>query len=169
MGVFVNRDYGKFVILNTYKKHDGKRNRVYCRIKFLETGFEKEVRYDNAKKGQVKDDSRSDLFECTGYSSSREFGVWRMMMRRCYDPRHKGYKHYGGKGVTVCERWHRFKNFLEDLPEIEGFDNALFKSGKIDLDKDRKSKGKKIYSLETCMFISRSENLKGRRWAKKAS
>lgn len=30
---------------------------------------------------------------------------YRSMLRRCYDPKHPGYHKYGGKGVTVCDRW----------------------------------------------------------------
>lgn len=161
-----SRAYGEFEILDIYKKNDGKRNRTMCRIRFVETQYEKEVRYDNALAGQVKDDSQSDLFGCRGYSGSREYGVWRMMMRRCYDPKHHAYCNYGAKGVFVCDRWHVFKNFLEEIKKVEGYNEDLFKKGKLDLDKDKKSIGVKLYSLETCTFLNRSENLKGRRWAK---
>lgn len=33
------------------------------------------------------------------------YGTYRMMMYRCYDPRCKHYRHYGGRGITVCEEW----------------------------------------------------------------
>jgi len=37
------------------------------------------------------------------------------MKQRCSNPNHRHYKSYGGKGVTVCERWNTFRNFVEDL------------------------------------------------------
>lgn len=41
------------------------------------------------------------------------------MIRRCHDPEHHGYKTYGAKGVSVCDRWKDkedgLKNFLEDM------------------------------------------------------
>src|SRR5262249_30138371 len=37
------------------------------------------------------------------------------MLRRCFDPHHKDYSYYGGRGITVCERWLAFKNFLADM------------------------------------------------------
>lgn len=40
---------------------------------------------------------------------------WRSMMARCYDPKHKNYLRYGGAGVRVCERWHRWLNFKADM------------------------------------------------------
>ena len=45
---------------------------------------------------------------------------WYMMHVRCEDKNHVAYKEYGGRGITVCERWHKtnpdgWKNFLEDM------------------------------------------------------
>jgi hypothetical protein len=38
------------------------------------------------------------------------------MRARCYDPGHKAYRHYGGRGITVCERWlNSFESFLADM------------------------------------------------------
>jgi hypothetical protein len=42
---------------------------------------------------------------------------WTSMMRRCFSPNHNRYYLYGAKGVTVCERWRTFANFLEDMGE----------------------------------------------------
>jgi len=43
---------------------------------------------------------------------------WEMMKERCLNPKHKSYKAYGAKGITICERWlHSFKNFLDDMGE----------------------------------------------------
>jgi hypothetical protein len=39
------------------------------------------------------------------------------MRRRCENPGNKQYKDYGGRGIMVCERWHRFENFLADVGE----------------------------------------------------
>ena len=30
---------------------------------------------------------------------------YRSMLRRCYEPKHPGYHKYGGRGITVCDRW----------------------------------------------------------------
>jgi hypothetical protein len=52
----------------------------------------------------------------TGYKN-RAYGVWQAMHDRCTNANRKDYKYYGGKGVSVCARWHVFENFLADMGE----------------------------------------------------
>lgn len=40
---------------------------------------------------------------------------WRGMMNRCYDSKDKRYPYYGGRGIKVCDKWHNFENFYEDM------------------------------------------------------
>lgn len=43
------------------------------------------------------------------------YRCWANMMQRCYDPNSNRYQYYGGRGITVCERWHNSRNFIEDM------------------------------------------------------
>jgi hypothetical protein len=43
------------------------------------------------------------------------YKLWHGMIRRCEDPKHKDYINYGSRGVSVCERWHDFWAFLDDM------------------------------------------------------
>lgn len=53
---------------------------------------------------------------------SRTYTSWMSMHRRCCDPKTDSYPHYGGRGISVCERWDSFENFLEDMGECpDGF------------------------------------------------
>lgn len=48
---------------------------------------------------------------------TREYNSWCGMIDRCFNTARKNYKHYGGRGITVCDRWKNFSNFLEDMGE----------------------------------------------------
>jgi len=51
-----------------------------------------------------------------GKWKSREWNSWNHMKGRCLNPKHIKYKDYGGRGITVCERWRTsFANFYEDM------------------------------------------------------
>ena len=45
------------------------------------------------------------------------YARWKSMMQRCSDSTHAGFARYGGRGVSVCERWHDFPSFLTDMGE----------------------------------------------------
>lgn len=50
-----------------------------------------------------------------GQSTIPEYRVWRAMKDRCLNPKDRGYKNYGGRGIKVCERWHKYENFIADM------------------------------------------------------
>jgi hypothetical protein len=51
-----------------------------------------------------------------GLCYSPEYKVWARIRQRCYNKHNKDYKHYGGRGISVCERWlTSFMSFYEDM------------------------------------------------------
>lgn len=50
-----------------------------------------------------------------GKTHRPEYWVWDAMVRRCHDPKNKGFANYGARGIQVCDRWHTFENFLADM------------------------------------------------------
>lgn len=48
-------------------------------------------------------------------SRTRAYRAWTGMLRRCTNPSSKDWVRYGGRGITVCLRWHRFEDFLADM------------------------------------------------------
>jgi hypothetical protein len=52
---------------------------------------------------------------------TKEFVAWRGMKARCLTPTAGGYADYGGRGITVCDRWvNSFENFLIDMGHAPG-------------------------------------------------
>lgn len=65
---------------------------------------------------------RRDLVVTHGQSSSSEYSSWQEMKRRCENPKHESYVNYGGRGISVCEKWHSFDAFFADMgkkPSVE--------------------------------------------------
>lgn len=53
-----------------------------------------------------------------GKHGSREYRSWNMMVQRCTNPKNLRYANYGGRGITVCDRWkNSFAAFFEDMGE----------------------------------------------------
>lgn len=53
-----------------------------------------------------------------GRSSHPLIYVWHAMKQRCIDPRCKAYPYYGGRGITVCDKWREdFWAFVTDVGE----------------------------------------------------
>lgn len=49
---------------------------------------------------------------------SPEYRSWQGMKKRCYNPNASQYRYYGGRGITVCDRWRdSFESFLADMGE----------------------------------------------------
>lgn len=53
-----------------------------------------------------------------GMSGTKTYHAWQSMKARCFNPNNGAWRHYGGRGITVCDRWaDSFENFLADLGE----------------------------------------------------
>jgi hypothetical protein len=59
-----------------------------------------------AVRRQTHNKSRTKMYHC-----------YYIMMNRCRNPNVDSYPHYGGRGIKVCERWHSYENFYNDMGE----------------------------------------------------
>lgn len=68
--------------------------------------FHKEIAAENARTLGLRH----------GRYGTPEYKAWQSMKNRCYLTTHDSYKNYGGRGITVCDRWRSsFEAFFEDM------------------------------------------------------
>lgn len=87
----------------------------------------------------------------SGGSVSATYSAWFSMIGRCTNPNNGNYDDYGGRGITVCERWMKFENFLADMGE---------KPLGLMLDRRNNEQG---YYPDNCRWVNRSISNQNRR------
>lgn len=83
---------------------------------------------------------------CIGKKASPERSTWNAVMTRCYNKNYTYYENYGGRGIKVCKRWHKFENFLADMGERP-----------IGKELDRRNNDGN-YEPENCRWVTRKKN-----------
>src|SRR6478735_387994 len=78
-------------------------------------------------------------------TDSPSYSAWKNMINRCTRPDLPPWKYYGGRGITVCERWMTFANFQEDMGDRP-----------VGLTLERKD-NKQGYFPENCKWATRKE------------
>lgn len=120
----------KFGRLTAIETTGEKRNGVYVWKCVCACGNERDVKANVLKSKKVTScgcwkiekliiDNPNSKHNCARWrNQTPEYQTWVRMKQRCYNPKCKGYKNYGGRGIIVCDRWlHSFPNFLEDTGE----------------------------------------------------
>ena len=102
--------YGKLTII-ARAENQGKKVRWLCEC---DCGNQSIVQSGHLKNGSIKS---CGCVGAHGMSDSSTHRSWRSMRQRCTDRNHRSFRDYGGRGITICERWNSFENFLADMGE----------------------------------------------------
>jgi hypothetical protein len=102
---------------------------------------------DYASCGCLRGELKALAMTTHGKCTTTEYGTWSSMKDRCLCPNNDSYDRYGGRGITVCERWlNSFENFFNDMGHKPSLEHSL--------DRINNDLG---YSKENCRWATKSE------------
>jgi hypothetical protein len=87
-----------------------------------------------------------------GRVGTPEYEAWRAMRRRCLNPTDGSFSNYGGRGITICERWGTFETFFADMGERPSPSHSLDR-----IDNERG------YEPDNCRWATHAEQARNRR------
>lgn len=178
--IYESESCGKFRVVRElipvgFDWANGKKTRRF-EIEFLDTGYRTTVSRSSLYQCKAKDKLLPTVYgvACMGqeenifdfnstYYEKTIHKVWECMIARCYYPKSDQYCNYGALGVRVSDEWLSFRNFERDVSRMTNYDRKLLEPSMFHLDKDYLQLhlpiSQRVYSKETCLWISMYENL----------
>ena len=111
----------------------------------------------------------SEVHLTHGKSSSPEYRALTQMKARCYKKNNKAYKDYGGRGITICDRWlESFENFYADMGDRLSPQHSIDRinnNGNYEPDNCRWAT-KQVQNQNHRMFTTNTSGITGVYWSK---
>lgn len=113
----VGQSIARLTVLSVHRSKD-KGIQAKCRCKCgkrVTVLFRKLIVGEKVSCGCAQIEFVTNLNKTHGLTKTKEHSIWNGMIQRCTNAKRHSFKHYGGRGIGVCDRWMRFENFLEDM------------------------------------------------------
>lgn len=115
ISVAVGERYGKWTVTSKAYRVKNKASQVRKVDVRCSCGTESSVALDRLVHSKT-----NGCLKCSsinhGMKKTSTYRIWQAMKDRCANENVEGYENYGGRGITVCERWlESFENFYEDM------------------------------------------------------
>lgn len=150
----IGQRFGRLIILEYLRKNGKKHVKCKCQCGTVKTFSLHNVRNGNTQScGCLRRESIAKALTTHGMCNTSEYKTWTGILARCTNRNRKAYPHYGGRGITVCEEWHRsFEAFLNDMG-MKPFESAQ-------IDRIDNNKG---YYPQNCRWTTPKRNSNNRR------
>lgn len=113
------------------------------------------LRYGHTQScGCIHRETLSKASTTHGNSKTRLYGIWNHMKTRCYRKSYHAFRHYGGRGIRICDEWRNNFDAFQDWAMSNGYEEHL-SIDRINTDGN--------YSPDNCRWVTMADQNKNKR------